>query len=82
MNRGGKLVTPLRDAMSSPEFDGVVFRCSSRAEAEKVRISTIVAKQRNKMDIRTHRQGNDLVAYKNGTDLYEATNYILVDLAD
>ena len=82
MNRGGKLVTPMREAMSSAEFDGVVFRCSSKDEAEKVRISTIIVKKRNNMDIRTHRQGNDLIAYKADTDLFEDTNYICVDLAD
>ena len=83
MNRGGKIITPIREAMSSGSIDGVIFQCNSRINAEKTRISSIVTKHRLNLDYRTHvDRDNSLIVYKKGIDLYDEVpnNYIVQDL--
>ena len=83
MQQGGKIVTPIRDAMSNPDLDGVAFRCKDKKSAEQTRISAIVAKHRNNLDFKTHvDKENTLFIYKENADIFEDPNYIVEDLRD
>lgn len=71
MNRGGKIVTPIREAILDDGLTGVIFRCDDKDRVEKVRISACVANERNGFKLKTHRSGNDLMVYKPAIDLYD-----------
>ncbi len=81
MNRGGKIVTPIREAMTDDGIDGVIFHCKNRNDAEKVRISSIIVKHRNAYDFKTHRIGADLIVHKPEVDIFENPTYIDADIA-
>lgn len=76
---GGKIATPVREMISSREFNGVIFRCSSPKHAETTRTAALTLKLRNNYDIKTSRKGNDLIVYKdNGIDyprMFSVKNY-------
>ena len=61
---GGKIATPVREMISSRDFNGVIFRCSSPKHAETTRTAALTLKLRNNYDIRTSRKGSDLIVYK------------------
>lgn len=66
---GGKIATPVREMISSREFNGVIFRCASPKHAETTRTAALTLKLRNDYDIKTSRKGSDLIVYKdNGID--------------
>lgn len=79
MNRGGKIVTPIRDCMEDDSVDGVIFQCKDRKEAEKVRVMSIITKHRNAYDFRTHRDGNNLIVHKPEVDIYDDPIYIIAN---
>ena len=65
---GGKIATPIREMLSSPLYNGVIFHCGSRERAEATRDAALVLKHRNKYDYRTKRNGNDMIVYVGGID--------------
>ncbi len=71
--RGGKLATPIRDMLMSPEYNGVVFHCEDKKHAESSRYAALMLKWRYKYDLKTARRGSDLIVYKEGWD-YEPEN--------
>lgn len=66
---GGKIATPVREMISSRDFNGVIFRCNSPKHAETTRTAALTLKLRNDYEIRTSRKGENLIVYKdNGID--------------
>ena len=84
MNRGGKIITPIREAVRYCELDGVKFACKDKKHAEQIRISACIANGRNGFELRTHRVDSDLIVYKPDVDLYgdDGVNLIDVDLTN
>ena len=80
MNRGGKIISPIRDAVRYCECDGVRFSCKDKNHAEQIRISACVANGRNGFELKTHRTGNDLIVYKPDVDLYSDDGVCLIDV--
>ena len=80
MNRGGKIVTPIRDCMEDDTIDGVIFRCDDATRAERVRVMVIIAKHRNDYDFKTHRDGDKLIIHKPEVDIYGDPTFIMTDV--
>lgn len=80
MKRGGKIITPIRETLQSPMYDGVIFHCGTEWDLERTRISVLMARHRNDFDIRTHKVGDKLIVYKTDVDIYDDPTYMPVDL--
>ena len=72
--KGGKIATPVRDMLSSEVYNGVVFHCEDNQHAETTRLAALILRGRNNYTFNTHRNGKDLIVYKDGWD-YEPQTF-------
>lgn len=73
---GGKIATPIRQMLSSDEYNCVVFRCGTVEHAENTRVAALILKLRNNYDIRTSRRDGDLYVYRD-EGLYDSKSLIV-----
>ena len=57
--RTGKIITPIRKMLESGSSNCVIFHCEDGYTLQRTRLTVLMARRRNDMDIRTHKDNLD-----------------------
>ena len=68
---GGKVATPIREMLADISYNCVNFHCEDPEHAETIRLDALMLAKRNNYDLCTHRNGKDLIVYKEGYAEYD-----------